>query len=175
MPDEANLPTDRTAAYRQDRRAFIAAATAAGTDAIARVHPAKGPDGKPLFCDSAAFGPRHAKRAILVIGGPLTLAALAASLPAETRLVLVHALDPLAVAMGQPDPSGWPQRMLADIAIEELRYVEKLAVLDAEGSNRRDALTAALPQAQIVLGQVDAAAALAQLRSAIAALRDSGL
>src|SRR5579864_1554853 len=56
--------------YRQARRNFIAACEKAGIDSIARVHPAaKGPDGKPLFIDCAAIGPRHARRALLLIAG----------------------------------------------------------------------------------------------------------
>src|SRR4029077_5344320 len=63
---ERYFPTD----YRQGRKAFIAACEKAGIDTIARVHPcAKGPDGKPLFIDSAALGPRRAKKALLLIAG----------------------------------------------------------------------------------------------------------
>lgn len=97
--------------YRQARRNFIAACEKAGVDSIARVHPnAKGPDGKPLFIDSAAIGPRHAKTALLLVAGThgvegyfgsgafhgLLRQGLAP--PAGARIVLVHALNPFGFA-----------------------------------------------------------------------------
>ena len=55
-PDEF-FPAD----YRSARKAFIAACRGAGIDVVSRVHPsAQGPDGKPLFLDAAAIGPREA-------------------------------------------------------------------------------------------------------------------
>ena len=107
MPSpESYFPAD----YRQGRKAFIAACEKAGIDSIARVHPsAKGPDGKPLFIDSAALGPRGAKKALLLIAGTHgvegyfgsgaesgLLPRLAA--PPGTRIVLVHALNPYGFA-----------------------------------------------------------------------------
>ena len=104
---ESYFPAD----YRQARRAFVAACADAGTDAIARVHPtARGPDGKPLFLDSAALGPRDAKKALLLISGTHGVegyfgsAVLTGLLregvtpPPGTRLVLVHALNPYGFA-----------------------------------------------------------------------------
>ena len=104
---ESYFPAD----YRVGRRAFIAACEAAGTDAIARVHPgARGPDGKPLFIDSAALGPRDAKKALLLIAGTHGVegyfgsAVLTGLLregvkpPQGARLVLVHALNPYGFA-----------------------------------------------------------------------------
>jgi Protein of unknown function (DUF2817) len=104
---EAYFPAD----YRQGRRAFIDACEGAGIDAITRVHPnAKGPDGKPLFIDSAALGPRTAKKGLLLISGThgvegyfgsgvLTgLLRQGVSPPPDTRLVLVHALNPYGFA-----------------------------------------------------------------------------
>lgn len=93
--------------YRQARRNFIAACEKAGVDSIARVHPkAKGPDGKPLFIDSAAIGPRGAKKALLLIAGTHGVEGYFGSgafngllhqglaPPPGTRIVLVHALNP---------------------------------------------------------------------------------
>src|SRR5471032_360395 len=118
--------------YRAARRAFIAACEAAGVDAIARLHPAKGPDGKPLFMDCAALGPRRAAKAMLVVAqnaaGAQILTALlrdALSPPADTKLVLVHALDPAAFA-GVPGDPGWPAAMLGAVATEDLSKVREL-------------------------------------------------
>ena len=104
---ERYFPAD----YRQARRAFIAACEAAGADAITRAHPtARGPDGKPLFIDSTALGPRDAKRALLLISGTHGVegyfgsAVLTGLLregvrpPEGARLVLVHALNPYGFA-----------------------------------------------------------------------------
>lgn len=95
------------AKYRAARRAFIAACEARGVDVIARVHPrAKGPDGKPLFLDTAAMGPRLAKKALLLIcgthgvegrfgSGVMTgLLQDGIAPPPDARLVMVHALNP---------------------------------------------------------------------------------
>src|SRR3954469_20259540 len=105
-------------AYRAARRAFIAACEGAHVDPIARLHPARGKDGKPLFMDSAALGPRLATRALLAIAsnaeGSASMVALLKDAPPPadgTRLVLVHALDPAAFVGLSSDP-GWPATML---------------------------------------------------------------
>src|SRR3569623_425090 len=101
MRGQPESPESQTS-YRTARRAFIAACEKAHVEAVARLHPARGPDGKPLFMDSAAVGPRHAAKAVLVVaydasGSALIIELLAgkftAALPADTQLVLVHALD----------------------------------------------------------------------------------
>jgi len=159
MESEANLAD----AYRQARRDFIAGC---GGDSISRVHPEAGPDGKPLFCDSAAFGPRAAARALLVIGGKPD-AGLLKALPKGARLVMVHALDPYARAFGRAgQPTDWPQKTLASIASEDLAKAKRLTVLDLEGSASEAALAAALPGTKISFK----AAADADIRAAIAAL-----
>src|ERR1700744_5902979 len=100
-------PQDKSFAYRQSRKAFIAACERAGADVIGRVHPGRGPDGLPLFLDAAAFGPRLAKAGVLVVaygapGAGVLQALLAAKtperVPPDTRLVLVHGADPAAFA-----------------------------------------------------------------------------
>ncbi|OJT97537.1 MAG: hypothetical protein BGN82_08280 [Alphaproteobacteria bacterium 65-7] len=104
---ESHFPQD----YRGARRAFIAACEARGVDVIARVHPAaKGPDGKPLFLDTAAMGPRHATRALLLICGTHGVEGYFGSgvmtglmrggivPPLDTRLVMIHALNPFGFA-----------------------------------------------------------------------------
>jgi hypothetical protein len=142
--------------YRAARRAFIAACESAHIDTVARLHPAKGPDGKPLFMDVAPLGPRHAAKAVLILAydaaGTEVMIALLRDppLPAETRLVLVHALDPASFA-GVPGDPAWPPAMLRAVATEDLSRVRDLAVLPL---NRRDdslkaILKAPLPQAAI--------------------------
>jgi hypothetical protein len=152
MSDEANL----TARYRQTRRDFIAASEAAGGDVISRVHPAKGADGKPLFCDSVALGPRDGVRALLLIegnaGAVTGLLHRITGLPDDARLVAVHALDPFVWAWGEPGaPADWPRKTLGSIATEDLSRVIKLAVLDFSGHAPEAALAAALPKAAIVI------------------------
>ncbi len=161
--------------YRQGRRDFIAACEKAGADAISRVHPAMGPDGKPLFCDSAAFGPRGAGRALLLIAGPdgVVTAMLARGivLPKTVGLVVVNALDPHARAWGGPgNPPDWPRKTLAAIAAEDLAHCRELVALDMDGSGDKAVLAAALPKAAILFRSVAAADAQTLILAAIAAL-----
>jgi hypothetical protein len=142
--------------YRRARRAFIAACEHAHLDMVARLHPAKSPDGKPLFMDCAALGPRDAAKAVLVVArGPSGSAIMVALLgggvapPPETRLVLVHALDPAAFAGVAGDPA-WPSAMLKAEVTEDLRKVRALAVLPLEkGVDLKPVLAAQLPDAKI--------------------------
>ena len=169
MDKEANL----VLAYRSARRDFIAACEKAGADAIARVHPARGPDGKPLFCDSAAFGPRGCRRALLLIGERelLTLLQAGFKLPRDARLVLVHALDPHFSAWGKPGlPADWPAKALAAIATEDLSREKKLTVLDIGGIGSKAALAAVLPNAAITFRTVKPEHCEQAIRAAIAAL-----
>ena len=141
--------------YRNARKAFIVACEHAHGDAITRVHPtALGPDGNHLFIDSIALGSREATKALLVITGANgedgllgshVLTALLESdvvpLP-ETRLVLVHALNPFGFAWrrqtnedglrlhDQKARESWSFAMLRDIATEDLARTVKLRVLD---------------------------------------------
>ena len=66
MPRDPESPPSQ-AAYRTARRAFIAACEKAHVETVARLHPSKGPDGKPLFMDCAAMGPRQAAKAVLAV------------------------------------------------------------------------------------------------------------
>ena len=144
--------------YRAARRAFIAACEKAHIDTVARLHPSKGPDGKPLFMDCAALGPRRAAQAVLVVGydaagtGLLMQLLEAAVLPKDARLVLVHAFDPALFAGAKGDPA-WPPTMLGAVAVEDLSRVRRLALL---GLGRGDdglkpAVQAKLPQAAITI------------------------
>jgi hypothetical protein len=132
-------PQDKSFAYRQSRKAFIAASEKSGADVVSRVHPARGPDGLPLFQDSAAFGPRLAKTGLLVVahgasGAAILTALLAdkvpARLPADTRLVLVHAAEPAVFAFNDAARAEpvWAAKMLAAVVTEDFRKAETLDV-----------------------------------------------
>jgi Protein of unknown function (DUF2817) len=169
------MEADFSKTYRQERRDFIAACEKAGGDAISRVHPAMGPDGKPLFCDSAALGPRGAARALLLIagaGGVVTaLLMRGIVLPKAAGLVVVHGLDPYARAWGRPGaPLDWPRKTLTAIAAEDLSRVRELVALDMDGSGDKAVLAAALPKAAILYRKVAAADAQTLILAAIAAL-----
>jgi hypothetical protein len=161
--------------YRRERQDFIAACEKAGADTISRVHPAMGPDGKPLFCDSAAFGPRGGTRALLLIAGPdgavTALLQRGIVLPKAVRLVVVHALDPFAHAWGRPGaPADWPRKTLAAIATEDLSQAQELVALDMDGSGDKPALAAALPKTAILFRNVAPPDAPTLILAAIAAL-----
>lgn len=171
MGDEANLAK----AYRAARRDFIAACEPAGADAIARVHPQKGPDGKPLFCDSAAFGPLHPSRALLLLAGAQDAVTAflrgGFQLPVDAKLVAILALDPYARAWGNPGaPADWPQKTLAAIAAEDLRGVKKLTALDMSGGVSEALLMAALPGAILTFRAIKPDHAEQAILAAIAAL-----
>ena len=133
MANDPNSHTD----YRAARKAFIAACEKAPADPISRVHPKiSGPDGKPLFIDSIALGPRTAKKAVLIIADGAEASAVLTALlqagivpPKDARLVLVHAFDPFSFA-GAPDKDpDWSLAMVRAVATEDLAQVTKLAVL----------------------------------------------
>ncbi|HWM62033.1 MAG TPA: DUF2817 domain-containing protein, partial [Rhizomicrobium sp.] len=114
--------------YRAARRAFIAACEAAGVDTVARLHPAKGPDGKPLFMDCAALGPRRAPKAMLVVaedgaGSAIQIELLRGeiALPLGAKLVLIGDVDQL--------PSVGPGQVLADLIASGIAPVVRLTQL----------------------------------------------
>ena len=171
MRTGAESPEDKMT-YRAARRAFIAACEKAHIDTVARLHPAKGPDGKPLFMDCAALGPRGAARAVLAVGydaaGTALLTQLLGDTPKDARLVLVHALDPAAFAGAKSDPA-WPPAMLGAVATEDLSRVRHLAVLSLgrRDESLRPVLQEKLPQA--VITDLPPTTSLSQARAAIAA------
>jgi len=144
--------------YRAARRAFIAACEAAHVDPIARLHPTRGPEGKPLFMDCAALGSRLATRAVLAIANDSAGSAIMGALlkqkpapPKDGRLVLLHALNP-AVFAGVKSDAAWPAAMLAAVATEDLSRVRELAVLPLIAMESPQApLAAALPGSVITL------------------------
>ncbi|HVW73610.1 MAG TPA: hypothetical protein VHC39_08225 [Rhizomicrobium sp.] len=159
MATASESPLAQAQVYRARRRAFIAACEAAGVDTIARLHPARPADSKPLFMDSAALGPRLAQRAVLAVardaqGSDILIGLLKAGLkpPREARLVLVHACDPAFFAAAAPEPE-WPAAMLGAVATEDLSRVRALAVLPLAmpDDGLIAALAARLPDAIITL------------------------
>jgi Protein of unknown function (DUF2817) len=171
MDGVSESPKDR-GSYRAARRAFIAACEKAHVDPIARLHPAKGPDGKPLFMDCAALGPRRALRAALVVafdsaGTAMMTDLLLLSPPKDARLVLVHALDPAAFAGVAGEPA-WPAAMLGAVATEDLSRVRDLVVL---ALGRGDESLAAVLQARLTSAKIKTlppATSATQARDAIA-------
>jgi len=173
---EAYFPPD----YRAARTAFIQACERAHVDSIARVHPtACAPDGRPLFIDSAALGPRDAAKGLLVVAGAdssgtdALTALLAVTLPQHARLVLVH---------GVSGPDSWSLAMLGDILTEDMARVERLRVLALargpagkvaamEQGPLADAIRAAKPKADIRIARLtlDNGDAQDQLRAAVRA------
>lgn len=176
MATSSESPLAACQAYRAARRAFITACEAAQVDNIARLHPARPADGKPLFMDSAALGPRLAERAVLAVARESTGASLLTGLlkqkpSAGARLVLVHACDPAFFAAAESDPD-WPAAMLGAVATEDLSRVLRLAVLPLAmpGDGLADSLAARLPKAAITLlpRTDDGAAAQASIRNFLA-------
>ncbi|HET7084056.1 MAG TPA: hypothetical protein VFI23_04750 [Rhizomicrobium sp.] len=163
--------------YRAARRAFIAACEKAHVETVARLHPAKAPDGKPLFMDCAAKGPRHAPLAVLALahdapGGDMLMALLdQPEPPPDARLVLVHAFDPARFA-GVAGDAGAPLTMLQAVATEDLSRVKQLGVLSLLSNDpARDravmaVLKSALPGARITLLPSAASARKAQQTAA---------
>lgn len=137
--------------YRAARRAFIAACEAARVDSIARLHPTRGKGGALLFTDSAALGSRLATRGLLALANDATGSTLAVNLlkanlplPADARLVLVHAPDPAAFA-GVPTDPAWSLKTLAAIAAEDLSRIQELGLMPlGSGATSADLMAAAL-------------------------------
>ena len=98
--------------YPEARAKFLAAAQAAGAEVQSWPHPLPGPDGAALACDTAWLGPAGAKRALVVISathgveglagsGPqiaLLRGPLARTLPPDTGVLLMHAVNPYGFA-----------------------------------------------------------------------------
>ena len=125
--------------YRHARRAFIAACEHAHLDTVARLHPAKSPDGKPLFMDCAAAGPRDAARAVLVVarghsGSDILVALLDGGLilPPGAKAGAGACPGPGRLCRGGGRSRMWPAAMLEAEVTEDLRKVRALAVLPLE-------------------------------------------
>jgi hypothetical protein len=174
MPNEPNSHTD----YRTARKAFIAACEAVHADPISRVHPKlPGPDGKPLFMDSVALGPRAAKKAVLLIAdgaaasaGATALLQGGISLPEDARLVLVHAFDPFSFAGASGKDRQWSLAMLRAIATEDLAQVTNLTVLTlgTPEDGLADVLAPSRSKSRLAFKQLDAKIGVNPLRKMVA-------
>lgn len=101
-----------SANYHQARAAFVDAAMAAGAELEQHACPAPGPGGEPLFTDTAWLGDRNASKVLMVLSGTHGVEGfcgsgfqvhwlrsdLYRSLPADTAVLLVHALNPYGFA-----------------------------------------------------------------------------
>lgn len=155
--------------YRAARCAFIAACEQAGVDTIARVHPARGADGKPLFIDSAALGPRLAQKAAIAIaqdlpGSQILTRLLQVSSPPDARLVLVHAFLPAEAA----GPTDWLRTSLQAVATEDLSRVRDLAVLMLGEDCGQLAQEIRTPLSEAIIRILPCAASAAKAHDAIA-------
>ncbi|MEK7426162.1 MAG: M14 family metallopeptidase [Actinomycetota bacterium] len=99
------------ATYTEARMAFLAAAEHAGATLASYPHPGRGPDAEELAVDVAELGPADADTVVMVVsathgvegfcGSALQrhwLQTHAADRPRQTRLAMVHALNPYGFA-----------------------------------------------------------------------------
>lgn len=99
--------------YAQARARFVAAAQAAGAQICSYAHPeARGPDGAPLFMDTAWFGPADAETVLLNTSGTHGAEGFGGSaaqlawiseghardLPQGVAVLMVHAVNPFGFA-----------------------------------------------------------------------------
>jgi hypothetical protein len=94
--------------YRAARRQFLDAAEGAGAAIATYENPAPGPDGKPLYTDAAVLGAPGAERVYLACSATHGVEGFCGSgamvgwlragefadLPANTKIVLIHAINP---------------------------------------------------------------------------------
>ena len=94
--------------YLQARENFLAAAEAAGAELDSFVKPVKGAEGEDLFTDVALLGPESARTVLTICSGThgvegfcgsaiqtgLLRDGIAGRLPADVRVVMIHALNP---------------------------------------------------------------------------------
>ena len=98
--------------YMDARGRFLQACAASGAAIVSHRHPLPGPDGSPLFLDEARLGSPAARRILFIASGThgieglcgsgiqtaLLQTGLAARLPADVAVVLVHAVNPWGFA-----------------------------------------------------------------------------
>jgi hypothetical protein len=169
--------------YRDGRTAFLAAAGDRGLSTITRVHPSRlGRDGKPLFLDTVALGPRGTETALLVISGMHGVEGYFGSGVLTTalrenwfagcsgRIVLLHALNPFGFSFDRRTdennvdvnrnfidhthpPDNCDYAALAKaIALSDLSY-ETMAASDAALAGYAERSGPAQLQAALALGQ----------------------
>src|SRR4051812_38402055 len=98
--------------FAQGRDRFREAAQSAGARISSHINPAKGPSGETLSTDTAWFGPSDASRLLLCMAGTHGAegfcgsgiqtgwleSGLMARLPADTAVLLIHAINPYGFA-----------------------------------------------------------------------------
>jgi hypothetical protein len=98
--------------FRSGRARFRDAAKAAGAELASTTNPAKGPDGGVLSTETAWLGPKNASRLLLAVAGTHGAEGFCGSgiqtgwlesghlarLPADTAVLLVHAINPYGFA-----------------------------------------------------------------------------
>lgn len=97
--------------YAEARQAFRTAATAAGARLFEHPHQLKGPQGEDLAIDLAEFGPADASSVLLIVSATHGVEGFAGSslqhrwlqeqaqtVPADTRIILLHAFNPYGFA-----------------------------------------------------------------------------
>lgn len=98
--------------YASARATFLRAAADAGAELASHRHPLPGPDGAPLFLDTARFGAPDARRVLFLASGThgvegfcgsgiqtwLLRGGIAGRVPEDVALVLVHAVNPWGFA-----------------------------------------------------------------------------
>jgi hypothetical protein len=124
---EDHFPQD----YRAARGAFIAACEASDLGVTSRLNSgAKGRHGEDLFLDTTTIGPREARKALLLMSGThgvegyfgsgvetgMLREGLAARVPRDTKLVVLHALNPYGFA--------WDRRVNEDNADVNRNFVD---------------------------------------------------
>ena len=109
-----------SANYAQARARFLAACTLAGLVPQSHVHPLRGPEGELLATDVVRVGPAQARRVLVLTSGVHGVELFAGSgcqidwllsqapgeLPADTAVVVVHAINPWG--------SAWLRRYTED-------------------------------------------------------------
>jgi hypothetical protein len=104
-------PAPLAGSYAAARARFLEAASTAGAHATAHVHPRTGPDGGEVAIDVAELGPVDSADVVLVMSGTHGVEGYCGSAlqthwlrvgsgqrPAPTRVVLVHAFNPVGFA-----------------------------------------------------------------------------
>ena len=101
-----------SASYADARSKFLAAARTGGADLSSHVNPHKGPDGGELATDVARLGPPDARRLLVAMSGTHGAEGFCgsgiqtgwlregrfASLPSDTAILLIHAINPFGFA-----------------------------------------------------------------------------
>lgn len=165
--------------YPAARAAFLAACAATGGELASYRHPLPGPDGEPLFLDTARFGPPDARRVLFVASGThgvegfcgsgiqrnLIDSGLARRLAPDVALVLIHGVNPWGFA--------WLRRVNEDNVDVNRNFVLPGEPLPANEDYDRlyDALNPSTFDDDTVAASFASVAALSQERGPLASYR----